>query len=738
VLFNRKEKKGGRIMKSFTLSYQLKPRLSARIVMRATLSLMFIAGLHTPAVADPLEDALTGPSAAGERLIMERAGVVPPREFKFKRAAPSAALRVPEVGGLPVLGADVQVNTSANGTTERTTQSETSMAVRGNTICAGYNNSGTGGFSGLARSTDLGATWTDLGGIGQSGDPVIAVHQAIGGNFYYAEIATIGGRPAIGVARSTDDCQTFGAPVNASPGASAIGTTTLNDKPWIAVDNTGGVNDGNIYVCWTRFDSVAASELRFSRSIDGGATYVSEQILAPAGTAPFGCSVAVGPAGQVNVTWADRAGATINDIRFRRSVDAGVTFSPAISVSTGNRHPGIDTIVACGTGNNRPTLTGNIRMLHQSWMAADTTGGPHNGNLYVVWATDPAGTPDNSDVMFSRSTDGGVTWSAPVQLGAGGGATDQFEPFVAVGGPNVGTVTVAWYDRRNDVANNNLIDVYKTFSRDGGATFDPISRVTAGSFPVPPINPNFDPGVVQCYMGEYIAVASDATNFYYLWGDNRNTVITTNFPAGRPDPDVFFEAEAIPGVNRPPVAICKNVTVNTDPGICTAASASVDNGSSDPDGDPITLVQVPPSPYPLGLTNVTLTVTDDQGASDSCTATVTVVDKERPVVSCVASVNPSNKNVPKASNTNEDGFYKVSASDNCASPVIKIGSFTLASGETIKITQTPGKSGVRLVNTMGKPAIKHFQVGPNDAVITATDGSGNQTSVACLVPPPPK
>jgi hypothetical protein len=115
---------------------------------------------------------------------------------------------------------------------------------------------------------------------------------------------------------------------------------------------------------------------------------------------------------------------------------------------------------------------------------------------------------------------------------------------------------------------------------------------------------------------------------------------------------------------------------------------------------------------------------------------VTVVDITPPLVSCVESVNPSHKNVPQAKN--EDGFYKVSAGDNCASPVIKIGSFTLASGETIKITQTPGKSGVRLVNTMGKAAIKHFQVGPNDAVITATDGSGNQASVTCLVPPPPK
>lgn len=58
--------------------------------------------------------------------------------------------------------------------------------------------------------------------------------------------------------------------------------------------------------------------------------------------------------------------------------------------------------------------------------------------------------------------------------------------------------------------------------------------------------------------------------------------------------------------------------------------------------------------------------------------------------------------------------------------------------ETIKLTQTPGRSGVSLVNTMGLEQIRHFQVGPGDAVITATDGAGNRTTVTCLVAPPPK
>jgi hypothetical protein len=504
------------------------------------------------APANPLArlDPFEAPSPAGEMFLLRAAGLL---------SEPEPAPGFPsEAASSAPPGADVIVNNPATDTPENTTQSETTLAVLGSTICAGYNDSGPGGFSGLSRSTDLGATWVDQGGIGQSGDPVIAVHEA-SGTFYFAEIATIAANPAIGVASSADDCQSFGAAVDASPIASGIATTTLNDKPWIAVDNTGGANDGNIYVCWTRFDSASPSELRFSRSLDGGATFQNEQILAPGGTSPFGGSVGVGPGGEVYVAWADRAGATQDDIRFRRSTNGGLSFVPGTAtVSTGNRHPGTDNIVNCGAfGGNRPSLNGDIRMLHQAWLAVDTTGGPFNGSIYVVWASDPVGLTDQSDVFFSQSTNGGIFWSAPVQLGAGGGATDQFEPFVAVGG--AGAVCVAWYDRRNDPANNFNIDVYKTFSRDGGATFDPIIRVTDVSFPVPPINPNFDPGVVNCYMGEYIAVAADSANFYYAWGDNRNTLITNNFPNGRPDPDVFFDAQLAPAVT---------VAVDIKPGSC--------------------------------------------------------------------------------------------------------------------------------------------------------------------------
>ncbi len=90
--------------------------------------------------------------------------------------------------------------------------------------------------------------------------------------------------------------------------------------------------------------------------------------------------------------------------------------------------------------------------------------------------------------------------------------------------------------------------------------------------------------------------------------------------------------------NTPPDAMCQNVTVSAD-GNCQGAVApgDVDNGSSDPDGDPITLSLNPTGPYPLGDTVVTLTVEDDNKTSDTCTATITVVDDTQPQITCPAN-----------------------------------------------------------------------------------------------------
>ena len=54
-------------------------------------------------------------------------------------------------------------------------------------------------------------------------------------------------------------------------------------------------------------------------------------------------------------------------------------------------------------------------LLGQAWVDVDRSTGPTHGYVYLVCSVDTPGT-DPLDVKFSRSTDGGSTWSAPVRI----------------------------------------------------------------------------------------------------------------------------------------------------------------------------------------------------------------------------------------------------------------------------------------------------------------------------------
>lgn len=88
-------------------------------------------------------------------------------------------------------------------------------------------------------------------------------------------------------------------------------------------------------------------------------------------------------------------------------------------------------------------------------------------------------------------------------------------------------------------------------------------------------------------------------------------------------PYALCEFEGCAPCNVAPDAVCKNVQENA----CGSVAVSINDGSSDPDGLPLpTCVQSPAGPYGFGTTLVTLTCTDPQGASDTCTGAVTVGD----------------------------------------------------------------------------------------------------------------
>ncbi|MCL6642443.1 MAG: glycoside hydrolase [Candidatus Bipolaricaulota bacterium] len=444
---------------------------------------------------------------------------------------------------------NIRVNDPSTDIPEQTTQSETTIALYKDTVLVAFVDTGqylpaTAGvssLSGYARSEDGGQTFTDLGRVPPSSrslgysDPSLGVDSQ--GNFYFANLQFVPAQRSmlsfLGVAKSTNDGRTFAEPVLIGGPADVH----FQDKELIAVDDTGGRFDGNVYMTWTEFDP-DGPQILFVRSADGGRTFSAPIVLSDESSVQ-GATPAVGPNGEVYVIWL--ALSSGRSLRLRRSDDGGITFGPAVTVAPLARTFDPQATNAC----RRQALRGGIRTLELPSVAVDRSPTSFfRGAIYIAYQSDPDGPgPDMSDIFLVSSFDGGKTFSNPVRVNDDQTQTDQFMPAVAVAAD--GTVGVFFYDRRLD-PDNLKIDVYFARSRDGGKSFEPNLRVTDVSFAVPPTfgqptsSQNFDALRGICYMGDYNQMAADARFFYLAWGDNRTLLQTERYPNGRPDPDVFF------------------------------------------------------------------------------------------------------------------------------------------------------------------------------------------------------
>jgi len=155
--------------------------------------------------------------------------------------------------------------------------------------------------------------------------------------------------------------------------------------------------------------------------------------------------------------------------------------------------------------------------------------------------------------------------------------------------------------------------------------------------------------------------------------------IIVNYDGGDGN-DVVLVADSMP------TAVCQDITVQLDgTGNVSITASQVDGGSSDPDG-PVTL-SIDISSFDcsnIGPNNVTLTVTDGTGNTDSCIAVVTVEDNEAPVITCVP--NDSRNTDPGVCSYTVIGTeFDATFTDNCPSATITNdynGTATLA-GETL-------------------------------------------------------
>jgi hypothetical protein len=134
-----------------------------------------------------------------------------------------------------------------------------------------------------------------------------------------------------------------------------------------------------------------------------------------------------------------------------------------------------------------------------------------DGNLYVVWQDDRF--TGEEQIAFSRSTNGGRTWSATRRISTVGGVNQAFLPTVRVA--DDGTVAVQYYDFRFDDPNTTPplnTDTWLLRSTDDGASFTE-ERIGSG---VPGVvipgngTGTFDmttaPDALGYFVGDYIAL----------------------------------------------------------------------------------------------------------------------------------------------------------------------------------------------------------------------------------------
>ena len=201
--------------------------------------------------------------------------------------------------------------------------------------------------------------------------------------------------------------------------------------------------------------------------------------VSPANRISASPDIAIGPDGGINVIWVDKGGATgqaapprptgpqagggghshkaYNDLYFARSTDGGRTFSQPLRINTKDGE-------LWGFAVSRPRIAvGKSGVIHI---------------FYHANRRDSSARRQAVDARYSRSTDGGKTFSSPRTLNSASGGVDDGELDEAhcFGGMGVapnGDVHAFWIDTRYMKSMQEEGSIYTAVSRNEGKTFQP-------------------------------------------------------------------------------------------------------------------------------------------------------------------------------------------------------------------------------------------------------------------------
>jgi outer membrane protein OmpA-like peptidoglycan-associated protein len=356
------------------------------------------------------------------------------------------------------------------------------------------------------------------------------------------------------------------------------------DKPWLAVGpRFGALTQERVVVAYH-----VSNQIFLLASDDGGITWnalggtpttptpklVSTSPLDPeTGRATAWNPIpAVGPNGEIYVVWEDFRTVGESILKFRASLDGGMTWGPEHDIYKGNVNRFLDpsTEFPFPVGYSLPAQ--GPRPMHMGVsIDVDRSGGPHHGRIYVAFADQAdqdgqvdTGTPDHDDLdVFVLVSDdfkagsqvpdedkgkpgnwaahGGTDDQGSLRVGHGPGVASQFLPWLDVD-PSSGNVALVWYDARNDSAGkddtpNTEVEYFASISIDGGQTWSANVPVSDGvSF-----------GEEGGSFFEYNSAVFLDGRLYMPWADNSN--VTGDNPDSSPIlMDVYYDRAVVDAV----------------------------------------------------------------------------------------------------------------------------------------------------------------------------------------------
>ncbi len=374
-------------------------------------------------------------------------------------------------------------------------------------IIAGSNNIGGSGQQGMYWSSDGGVTWGQTTLPLASGDSFHSdptVDWSSDGTAWSTTMGINGSVLKIQSYRSTDGGATWIFDGTVS------GTHTSTDKQMQWIDHSASSPYANHnYVIWHNGPPAYMNR----RTSSGWGTPIKVSGTETTGTA-IGSDVKTNSAGDVFGFWPDTGSRGIYAVK---STNGGASYgAPTRIVTTYDSYD-----IGVPAFNNRRVLiyvsggayrNGTTNNVYALW--ADLSG-----NTGCTTASNEPGSNVSSTcktrIWFSRSTDGGATWSARVKINDQSGLNDQFNPFLAVDETN-GNIGAIYYDTVND-AGRKKVDIFYQLSTNGGASWEAPVKVTTAM--TDETVTGADSGN---QFGDYNSLSGYGNAFFPSWTDRRN------------------------------------------------------------------------------------------------------------------------------------------------------------------------------------------------------------------------